>query len=469
MPDKAKICYTKEISGLEVLVMQHKDVERRQIPPAEKGYVSLFQRMRFLAVAISTVLFLSSGTANAQMCGTPVYYAYAIGSPTWMSMSPCSLPQPTPATFALQPGQAFQQHLQSWWTGQLLPNLQHMTQQLYAYRIWETFELGQLKDVEAVNHTARVEQEQRVTAQQGVQPADQVCVAGSSQTAEARAALTAAALTQGFKQDILRRAHNAVENPVDGSYTPPGMTPASDAHARWLEFCQEFYDPNSNGGKGVCRGASKPGTVMNQDIGVEDFLFRDTIDLNNPDEYKAAEALLINIVEPIIQENLSPTVLTSPQGQERLLRQQHIEAIRNVAADVVGSIIARRAPLSQTDANLATKVVEIRKQAGIEACPSSPQPTNGTPCYSQTPSYNEIMLALTKERFFAPSYFSNMEANPGAVQQEQAAIDGYTTVQLQDIYKLQEQINALLAARASLKLATDQMNSETSAAPAGSQ
>jgi len=75
------------------------------------------------------------------------------------------------------------------------------------------------------------------------------------------------------------------------------------------------------------------------------------------------------------------------------------------------------------------------------------------------------MLALTKERFFDPVYFSSMETNPGAIQQEQDAVDGYTTVQLQDIYKMQEQINTLLAARASLKLATDQSNSETSAAP----
>jgi len=75
------------------------------------------------------------------------------------------------------------------------------------------------------------------------------------------------------------------------------------------------------------------------------------------------------------------------------------------------------------------------------------------------------MLALTKERFFDPQYFASMQTNSGAIQQEQDAIDGYTTVQLQDIYKMQEQINALLAARASLKLSTDKSNSAVSAAP----
>jgi len=432
--------------------MQHEDIEGNKIPSAKWALAPRLRRLRFLAAITSICFLLSSGTANAQMCGQ----AFLTG--TFTSPPPCSLPQPP-----VPPGSLFQQYLQTWWNGQFLPNLKAMTAQLYTYRIWETLELGQLMDAQDVNRAARVEQEQRVTAQQGAHPDEETCVAGSSPYAISRTALTAAALTEGFKQDILRRAHNAVQQPVNGSYTPPEVNPRTNREVRWQEYCKEFFDPKSNDGQSGCQGAGA-GPVMNDDISVEGFLFRDTIDLNNTDEYKAAEALLINIIEPIVHDNLLPTVVPTTEGHEHILRLQHLEAIRNIAADVVGSIIARRAPLASTDQNLADQVVEIRKKAGITQCPPSPQPQNTT-CYTTTPSYNEIMQALTKERFFVPSYFFYMENNPGAIQQEQAAIDGYTTVQLQDIYKLQEQINALLAARASLKLATDQNSNQTGAAP----
>jgi hypothetical protein len=433
------------------LVMQYKESGEKKNSAGKMASESRFPRGWFFAAVLSACFFFYSPAANAQDCGTPVLTGH-------FNSSPCNLAQPTPP-----PGSQFATYLQNWWNGGFLMYLQKMTQQIYSYRVWQTWELGRMMDAQDINRDARIEQEKRLAAQQGVLPSDQVCIAGSSTQDQTRTAVTAAALTQGFKQDLLRRAHNAVEQPVNGSYTPPGITPASDIKARWSEFCQEFYDPNSNDGQGACN-TSSAGPVANDDVNVESFLLRDTIDMNNPDEYKAAEAILINIIQPEIAETITPAVLNSPQGEEYTLRLQHLEAIRNIAADVVGSVISRRAPSPQGDSNLAGQVSAIRAKAGVPACPSSPKTAVG-PCFSNTPSYNEIMLALTKERFFDPQYFASMQTNPGAVQQEQDAIDGYTTVQLQDIYKMQEQINALLAARASLKLSTDKSNSAISAAP----
>lgn len=84
---------------------------------------------------------------------------------------------------------------------------------------------------------------------------------------------------------------------------------------------------------------------------------------------------------------------------------------------------------------------EIRERAGVD-------PAN----ISDNPSYNEIMLAMTKERFLDPDYYTRMQAEIGALQQERASVKAYITMQLQDIYTLQEQINVLMAARASMKL-----------------
>ncbi|MDD9901724.1 MAG: hypothetical protein OXT65_12150 [Alphaproteobacteria bacterium] len=88
-------------------------------------------------------------------------------------------------------------------------------------------------------------------------------------------------------------------------------------------------------------------------------------------------------------------------------------------------------------------VCDIRVKAG--SIPSKDQ------C-SRTPSYNEIMLAMTKERFLDPEYYTRMAENPGALKQEQVALENYINVQMEDIYSAQEQLNLLYAARASLKL-----------------
>lgn len=96
-----------------------------------------------------------------------------------------------------------------------------------------------------------------------------------------------------------------------------------------------------------------------------------------------------------------------------------------------------------TEVNVAKMIRGIREKAGVP-----PEQIN------DAPSYNEIMLAMTKERFFNPKYFTNLAADLTQIKQEQASVNAYITIQLQDIYKLQEQINALLAARASVKLGT---------------
>ena len=222
---------------------------------------------------------------------------------------------------------------------------------------------------------------------------------------------------------------------------------------RWAQYCQEFNDPLSNNGVSACAG-NTPGIIVNGDISIESFLLKDTIDMNNPDEYKTAQALLLNIVEPDIQERVADSLLGTVPGRERVIRQQHLDAVRNVAADVVASIISRRAALPPTNVAIATQIAVIRKNAGIDPAD-----------ISAAPSYNEIMEAMTKERFFDQAYFFYLQNNIGALQQEQATVDGYTAIQLQDIYRMQEQINALLSARAALKLSTDASGSQTPASP----
>jgi len=112
------------------------------------------------------------------------------------------------------------------------------------------------------------------------------------------------------------------------------------------------------------------------------------------------------------------------------------------------------APFQSDPRPLNEIIREIREKAGV-----------AEERISDAPSYNEIMLAMTQERYFDPQYFIKMANNIGALQQEQNMVSAYTALLLQDIYKLQEQINALLAARAAMKLNQAEMTPQEGAQP----
>ncbi len=387
-------------------------------------------------------------------CGDPVLTGN-------FAKDPCGLAKP--------PNPKFPQYLDNWWKKSFLPSLKDMTAQLYSYRIFETWELGRMMDAVDTTRAARAEQEERLTSHQGITPNQSVCVEGSAITALDQNQLTAIPLTQGFVQDMDRRLEgvDVKQAGSPSSYAHFGSANGYDIAIRWDQYCNEFFDPKSNDGINVCPGnpntAPNNGIVMNGDINVEGFLLQDTLDMNNPHIYAAAQAMLINLIEPFIPDRVPTAVINTPQGEEYIISLQHLEAINNIAASVVGGIISRRAALPPTDTAMAQKILETRESVGIPDCSAAHPP--GTACASTTPSYNEIMDTMTQERFYDPRYFTRVENDIGAIKQEQASVDAYTTVQMQDIYQLQEQINALLAARAALKLNVQSNSNESESAP----
>ena len=362
-----------------------------------------------------------------------------------LNPSPISIP---PLDIGLSK-QKLTDYLDEWWNSEFEPALKDMTAQLYAYRVFITQQLGRIMDAQDINRTAHVIGEERITSQQSNTPNEETCVAGSYPPELSRASRTSEALTRGLKMDLDRRAANAVQKaPYKG---PP---PAEDQKNRWNDYCNEFQDPSANAGM---TGCAKPdaGPVVNGDIRVESLLLKDTINMQDPDEYKAAQALLRNLVQPNIQQKIPDTVIDTPAGHEYIIKQQHIEAANSIAEAVVADIISRRASMDQQSSAATHGLIrQIREKVGID--PN---------LISDNPSYNEIMLTLTKERFFDPEYFTHLANNVDAIKQEQTALDAYTTIQMQDIYRLQEQINALLAARASLKYAPDQNPNFPNSAP----
>jgi hypothetical protein len=573
-------------------------------------------------------------------------------------------------------GEQLTDYLEKWWTQDFLPALKSMTSQLHASRIDQTRQIGAMLDAQDTSHAARDLQQRELQNKLNTTPSELSCTAGSYPAALSQSTRLSNALAQGFKEDVGRRSNNVTTPPPSITTTegatetesgsgagpsplasqPKPIDPALDQKDQWETYCREFHDPDNNNGVSACPNPTEPGATKNGDIDVEGFLLADTIDLSDDHEYEAAAALIKNIIQPKITEQIPDAAVNTAIGHEWILKKQHQESVLNIATEIITSIISRRtaiptalagavqaptsvpmvspasndAPLPATAAAPANgstpftlqyvkdrlgnldyrrlnasgkvemtfcqklvseaskkysnggsakesyyklknmgvmqppnqaliqpgdlvymesgspngkqyghtgvyadggefisvlntvkpmsltswinspkggpllgfvKFADIRNMTGTSMAGNSPATTEtGTGSGTETtttpsappspptpvgelikqirvkagipeediaeePSYNEIMLAMTKERFFDPEYFVRMHDNLGAIKQEQAALEAYISMQYQDIYNLQEQINALLSARAALKFNADTKANQVQASP----
>jgi hypothetical protein len=318
--------------------------------------------------------------------------------------------------------------------------MKDMTAQLSASVIDQSRQMGTAMDSHNLSKNARQLQDLELDEKKRVMPNEHSCAPASTVHAQSQTLTSSNALEAGFRLSGNNRSGGA-----PGKQT--AIDNAHDYNQRWQQFCQFFLDTAANGGVNSCPSAGTPGTLPNGDIDVEGVLLQDTIDLSKPEQLMAVQTLVNNIVDPRVAEPLDDAVTKTPAGQETILKREHLKAIRNVIYDVLGSIISRRAAIPISTDGVGGKIKEIRDRASIEPAR-----------ISANPSYNEIMLALTKERFYDPDYYARMANDVGAIKQEETSINAYTTLTLQDIYKLQEQVNALLAARAAIKFEREREN-----------
>ncbi len=322
----------------------------------------------------------------------------------------------------------------TWWPKIAFPHLQSLSSQIHALRIANSQMLGKAIDAQTLNQLSRARQLLSYKARKRNTPNEYSCVAATNAIPLSKSASTANAMNKGLKKDLNIRSAS--------------VSPIHDHANRWAEYCSTFQDPKNNNGMNGCENA-KEGPMPDGDIDIEGILFADTINMMNDDEYKAAKALLINLAQPDLRFKPVKSALDTATAKESILRFQHLEAVRNVATNLISDIISRRMSIPANGKNF---IKEIRKIAGID-----PEQI------SDNPSYNELMLALTKERFLDPKYFMKVQKTPDAIRQEQTVVAGHINMQLNDIYKMQEQINILTAARTALRFNADPKSSHVEA------
>lgn len=309
---------------------------------------------------------------------------------------PCELTEDGPLSSDMQfakdheAGEKLVEFLEDWWVNQYLPAMRNMTAQLHASVIDQSRNIGSMMDSQGLTRAARATQEVELEAKKRNVPNEVTCVAGSHGPAMAGTLTAAQVITQGFKADVDKAGGGAPGTPgADG--------PESDQKFRFDQYCTFFHNDESNNGVSACPGAPAPdGTIVDGDIDIEGILLADTLDLADNDTYTATLALMRNLVQPRVFAKMTDDMTDTAVGRERLLKIQHIKAIRNIASDTIASIIARRAGIELPDvATAAATVVPPVTTPPVATPPGTPPAPPSTPGSGvAVGDYNAFLLTL---------------------------------------------------------------------------
>ncbi len=344
-------------------------------------------------------------------------------------------------------GAQFEEFITDWITSGGVPNgaadghgiaenFKGHVNQVYTNIVDQTETIGQLFDADNQVKTQQVLEKLEVEAARRFRPSGLACQGGTVAPKLSLAAATASAVAQGITYDFAREdlgANNAISQDSLFAYQ----------NERWVRYTEFFCNQAGNRSNSMCLNAAPAHPhLVNADINMEQLLLSDTINMSSAADIIGSVEVFRNLFLPEAGYTLSDNVINnSVAGQMDFLDRRNKFALRQVPIYVVGQMLGRRSSIIDTDTNAATAVNEIRTRAQIPAAE-----------ISADPSYNEIMLAMTKERFMDPAYFLHLNDDIGAIKQEQTNLDAYTSMTLQDIYDLQEQINTLMAVRAAIKL-----------------
>lgn len=330
-----------------------------------------------------------------------------------------------------------QQGINNWfknWNEVLLPAEKDMTAQWNTAKIDRARNYGTGLDSLRVEEARRTQElheyEERVGGISETACAVTAGVTGSNGGGLSLGSQLATAVTRSLGSKMTKDAMNNVDTPAE-------QGAVADYGARYKNYAQTFCDPLMNGGQAGCTPVGPQ--VKNGDISIENFLLRDTIDMSKPEQELATDAILRNLVMPNVENPIPQTSWDDFTGRNSLIKKRELQALRNMPIAVVSSIIGRRTAIP--DSNVSDTIRPIRERAGVD-----PQEI------SDKASMNEIMLALSKERFYDANYFATIsKSSKDQVAQEQMGVDVLTQITLRQIHLLQEQMNGLMAARASIK------------------
>jgi hypothetical protein len=209
---------------------------------------------------------------------------------------------------------------------------------------------------------------------------------------------------------------------------------AADIRERAETVRALYCDPDENNGVNDCRSS---GALINADIDVAGTVFsKDTIDLPDDQRRAATDALVANIAEPFIANNIPAAELNSTKGIAAQIARDEQRAQRQTIHAALQYVIARRAPSGSNGAFIAA----IRDSAGIPP-----------DLLSDNPSYNEIMEAMLSERFRTGQYSVEQIDTPSNAERDLTVQYAFQVMQMHDHLELMDRYALMLAAETGLE------------------
>jgi len=374
------------------------------------------------------------------LCDSGSYFGAFLG---WLSgaitgIDPCNLTMDELGlSFAqnFEGGEQFADYMEDWWNDSMLPDMKDMTTQWNVAILDQTLSLGQFMDAgNQVRQQLKGVQANEDKSLARLKPSENTCSMASIAPGLQRALQTTRAVKSAMLQESAARALN-----LPGSGTENGRRVVHNQ--RWTDYCNVFADPTDN--TGITNGCAGAAALRGADINVERFLFRDTINLSDPNERAAADALLQNLVDYWVNEPLYPNSQNTAQLERKIAERNHFAALRQAVVEPVAGIIARRAAIPNSGYEIS--VQDMRMAAGVPAA-----------LRHASPSYNEAIQARSKEYFMNLDTLLKSNVDVGPLRQDQVVNEALISIMLEDIAEVEAQINTILESRMSMKLNTDE-------------
>jgi|GEM_PF-947232 len=335
--------------------------------------------------------------------------------------------------------QNIREGLSVWWREHFEPALKEMTTQLHASQIDQSRVYGSMMDAQNQNEYMQDMQKREVEAVRRYQPSEMTCQLDAIATGNASGGGGGgggggAASTGGIgkaarmaRASARALAKQSEPSRLNAQGTAAGRSVSAEQNERWQQYVARFCDPDK-GGQG-CDGA--PGDLAGRHVDLPALLWgdRQTIDATSADNQLVVDSVLKFMLAPKSLPPVPEQVVSSPAGQQTLLRRRSLAARQNTIYNSVALMIGQR--LSGSNVNTQ----EIRTASGLPAADASTDA-----------SYAEIVHAVSKDRFHNPQYIVRLIESPEQVIREQGTVNAVRLQQMNELYKRMEEMVFMEAA-----------------------
>lgn len=296
--------------------------------------------------------------------------------------------------------ESMRQWVSDWWLDEMRPSLQAQQKQLSAAELDASKHAGQFTDSRMQSQALLEMQKQEVLANREYRPTELTCAADSMAGALTKSARMSRKLATVMSKERLDRAGTTLAR----TGTPASQSAAAVVNSQYKEYLDHFCDPAANAG--VMPGCASPAAYRNKDVDFGSFLWgeKPTIDLENQDTRRAINAAQSNLVDLRAMDPQKEIETSTPSGNESWIKRRVFEARAQTIYNVFNQMVGERAPSNEA----GPLVASLRAYSGTPAAN-----------ISSTPSYKEIMEALTRDRHRNPEYIAKLVEEPENLLREQ--------------------------------------------------